>query len=63
MLIRRVTGDNWEISIISFNDNKGTKYNVTRRLPELSVAETKLFKNRKLAEKQFLEWLNQTTNF
>ena len=46
----------WEISITELKDN-GKKYKVTRRLPELSVAETKVFKIKKKAIKQFEDWL------
>ena len=34
------------------------KNKVTRRLPELSVAETKMFSSKEEAKKQFNEWLN-----
>ena len=47
-----------EISSIELEDSDGKKYKVTRRLPELSVAETKLFSSKKEAKKQFNEWLN-----
>ncbi len=48
----------WEVSIIEFEDQKGNKFKVTRRLPELSVAETKVFKTLEEAKKQFNEWLS-----
>ena len=48
----------WEISIIELEDSDGKKYKVTRRLPELSVAETKMFSSKEEAKKQFNEWLN-----
>ena len=47
----------WEISIIEFQNHVGKKFKVTRRLPELSVAETKMFKSKKKAKRQFDEWL------
>ena len=47
----------WEISIIELKDNKGKKYKVTRRIPELSIAETKVFMSKKTAKKKFNEWL------
>lgn len=46
----------WEISIIEFGNNEGKKYKVTRRLPDMSVAETKLFESKEEAKKQFEEW-------
>jgi hypothetical protein len=49
----------WEISFIEIEDNNNIKYKVTRRLPEMSVAETKVFKSKKEAKKQFEEWLNR----
>lgn len=48
----------WEISISEFEDNDGKKYKVTRRLPEMSVAETKIFKSKEKAKEQFAKWLN-----
>ena len=47
----------WEVSIIELKNNAGRKFKVTRRIPELSVAETKVFKTKKEAKKQFDEWL------
>lgn len=39
-------------------DNSGAKYKVTRRIPELSVAETKVFSSKEKAKGQFEEWLS-----
>ena len=47
----------WEISIMEFSNQIGRKYKVTRRFPELSVSETKVFKSKKRAKKQFNDWL------
>jgi len=47
----------WEISIIELENNTEKKYKVTRRLPDLSVAETKVFNSKEEAKKQFDEWL------
>lgn len=47
----------WEIPIIEVEDQFGKKYKVTRRLPDLSVAETKVFRSKEEAKKQFEEWL------
>ena len=42
----------WEVSLIEL-ENHEIKYKVTRRIPELSIAETKIFKSKKEAKKQF----------
>ena len=47
----------WEVSIIELQNHKGKKFKVTRRIPEIYVAETKIFKSKKQAIKQFNEWL------
>ena len=47
----------WEVSIIALYDNGNTVYKVTRRLPDMTVAETKTFKTKKEAQEQFDEWL------
>ena len=47
----------WEISIAEFKNQKGKKYKVTRRLPDLSVSETKIFRSKEEAKKQFDDWL------
>jgi len=39
----------WEISIIEFENHVGKKYKLTRRLPDLEVAETKVFKSKEEA--------------
>ena len=48
----------WEVSISEFKTNGETRYKVTRRLPEMSVAETKIFGTKEDALKLFHEWLN-----
>lgn len=47
----------WEVSVMEL-ENHGKKFKVTRRLPELSVAETKIFATKEDAKKQVEEWLN-----
>ena len=47
----------WEASIIELKKNGKIKYKVTRRLPEMSVAETKIFDSKEEAIKQLQEWL------
>ena len=48
----------WEVSIMEYQDEAGKKYKVTRRIPELSVAETKIFDSKEKAKSQFEEWLS-----
>jgi len=48
----------WEVSIIELEDNKRRIYKVTRRVPELNVAETKVFSSLSSARKKFKEWLS-----
>ncbi|MFH0752795.1 MAG: hypothetical protein V1914_04350 [archaeon] len=48
---------NWKVSIMEFQNNTGKKFKVTRRSPNLQAAETKVFKSREEAKKQFEEWL------
>ena len=47
----------WEISVIEIESLNGKKYKVTRRLPELLIAETKIFKSKEKARQKFNEWL------
>ena len=47
----------WEVSIVELKNNGTKKFKVTRRIPELSVAETKFFRTKEEAKKQFGEWL------
>jgi hypothetical protein len=46
----------WEISIITLRNGK-KRYKVTRRIPDLHVAETRVFTSRKKAKEQLEEWL------
>jgi len=48
----------WEVSIIEIENSIGKKYKVIRRIPEMLVAETKIFRSKEEAKKQFDEWLN-----
>ena len=47
----------WEVSVIELQNCIGRKFKVTRRFPEMSVAETKVFRTKKKASKQFEDWL------
>lgn len=49
----------WEVSIMEIQDEEGTKFKVTRRLAEMSVAETKIFDSKEEAKRQFDEWLSE----
>ena len=40
---------------MELQDHVGRKFKVTRRLPEMSVAETKIFTNKKKAKRLFDE--------
>jgi len=48
----------WEFSIIELKKNGKKKYKVTKGLPEMSVAETKIFDSKEKALKQLEEWLS-----
>ena len=56
-IIKKHQFKKWEVSIIEFQNIIGKKYKVTRRIPELSVAETRIFINKKKALKLFNNWL------
>lgn len=47
----------WEVSIMEFQDKTGTKFKVTRRVAEASIAETRIFDSKEKAKRQFEEWL------
>lgn len=47
----------WEVSLIEFENKTGKKFKVTRRLPGLSLAETRVFRSKKKAKKKLDEWL------
>ncbi|MBT4540256.1 hypothetical protein HOC35_01965 [Candidatus Woesearchaeota archaeon] len=46
-----------EISIIQLVNHIGEKFKVTKRVPEMSVSETKVFRSKQEAIKQFEDWL------
>ncbi|MBI2550217.1 hypothetical protein HYV83_03480 [Candidatus Woesearchaeota archaeon] len=56
-IIKRHTTEKWEVSLIELQSSRGKKFKVTKRLPELSVAETRMFVTKKKAKKLFDEWL------
>jgi len=47
----------WEVSIMEIHQEGKVLFKVTRRLTEMSVAETKIFENKDEAKQQFEEWL------
>jgi hypothetical protein len=47
----------WEVSIMGLQNTVGRKFKVTKRLPEMAVAETRIFRSKKMAKQQFDEWL------
>jgi len=47
----------WDITLTSYLADGKRVYKVTRRLPGMSVSETRIFKSKKSARKQFREWL------
>lgn len=49
--------EKWEVSIMEIHDSDLILYKVTRRLAEMSVAETKTFRSKEEAKEQFDEWL------
>ena len=48
----------WEVSIIELSNRK-TRYKVTRKIPILSISETKMFLEKEKALQQLTEWLIQ----
>lgn len=48
----------WIVSFLRLRKN-GYKYKVTRRLPELSLDETRFFRTKKQAEEQRQKWLTE----
>ena len=50
----------WEVSIIELQGNGKKKFKITRRIPYLSVSETKIFDSKDKAKKLFDKWLEQT---
>lgn len=47
----------WIVTVMEIKENNKPCFKVTRRIPELKVAETKIFESEKEAKKQFNEWL------
>lgn len=47
----------WEVSIMELKVDGVKKFKVTRRFPEMSVSETKMFSTKAEAKKKFDEWM------
>lgn len=47
----------WEVSLMELQNHIGKMFKVTRKIPGMSIAETKIFRTMKTAKKQFDEWL------
>ena len=54
---KRSVKTKWEVSIIEVEDQHGVQYKVTRSIPDLKVAETKMFRSKEEAKRQFDVWL------
>ena len=48
----------WEVSIIELENSKGRLFKVTRKFPEMSIAETRILRNKEKAKKLFYKWLD-----
>lgn len=58
MVIQQHPFQKWEVSIMEIKENDIFKYKVTRRLPQMAVAETKIFATKEEALDQADEWLS-----
>ncbi len=56
--IKEVITKKLEVSIVEFQNDVGKKFKVTRRIPSIAVAETKVFISKEEAKKQFEDWLD-----
>ncbi len=56
-MIKRHPWKNWEVSFIELENHIGKKYKVTRKLLHYPISETKMFRSKKNALKQFEKWL------
>ncbi len=48
----------WEISILELRDEVEIKYKITKRIPQVAIAETKICNSKKEVLKQLVEWLS-----
>ena len=49
----------WEVSLKELHYSNGVQFKVTRRLPEMSVAETRVFDSKEEAIRQMEKWLRE----
>lgn len=56
--LKWLMANKWEVSIIELKKNDRKKYKVTRRMPNMSVAETRIFNSKEAAMNQLDEWLS-----
>tara|TARA_Y100000310_G_scaffold320251_1_gene376502 strand:- start:1661 stop:1840 length:180 start_codon:yes stop_codon:yes gene_type:complete len=47
----------WEVSITEVENSVGKLYKVTKHVPDLPVSETKVFRSKEEAKRQFDVWL------
>lgn len=57
--IKKSFSEKWVVSLMKLEDEEGVKYKVTRRIPDLSISETKIFKTKQEALEKFNEWLEE----
>ena len=57
MIAKKHPTEKWEISLVELHGQGRKRFKVTRRLPEMSVAETKVFSSKKKAKQLLNEWL------
>jgi hypothetical protein len=49
--------ENWEVTIMEFQEDGKKRFKVSRRYPLYSIAETKIFSSKARAKLQFEKWL------
>lgn len=57
MITRKHAIKKWEVSIVELQDGKDSLFKISQRIPDLSVAETRVFKDKKSAKRLFDKWL------
>jgi hypothetical protein len=59
--LRRIDdiGMAWDISMVTLEDERGIFYKVTRRVPELSIAETRVYRSKTSAMRRLKSWLRE----
>ena len=49
--------NNWKVSILELDKNGIKIYKISRRIPDMSISETKIFKTKEEAKNKVKEWL------